>query len=275
MTLGIFSKVYKHYPLREAFSRIRQKGMKSVQFNFANVGLSSLPNEIDQEVIEEIKQSSNQTGITIAVISGTFNTLELNEEKHRQNMQGFKTAVDAAATLEVPYVSISTGSFNQEDFWSPHPENHTQRAWDHLYRSLDEMLQIASSKGIVIVIEPEQANVISTAEDILRLFDHYGNSPYLKVLFDAANIVTTEDSDQLEAKITESLKQLGASIAVAHCKDCTVTEKKIAFAPVGKGNLPLKRYLEELGKYYNGPILMHGLEEEDVDDALAYLQGGE
>lgn len=275
MKLGIFSKVYKDYGIEQAFERIKEAGMDNVQFNFANVGLASLPDEIPETIIEQIKNTSEKTGISIPVVSGTFNTLELNEEKHRENINNFAEVVKAAAKLKIPCVSISTGSFNQADFWSPHPKNHTEEAWKRLYHSLDEMLAIATKYKIIIVVEPEQANVVSTVEDMIRLMAHYDDSPYLKVLFDAANIITVKDVDSLEQKIEDSLIALKNSIAIAHCKDCLVTNEKIIFKAVGKGNLPLKKYIEQLTEFYDGPIIMHGLEEADVADALKYLNEGE
>lgn len=270
MKLGIFSKVYLDYELEIALRKIKAQGMSTVQFNFANVGLKSLPKEIGQETIHQIQEATINSGVSIAVISGTFNTLELNEEKKVENQQCFKKIVEAAAALAVPYVSISTGSLNQEDFWSPHPDNHTERAWSLLHESLAWMLEIAEANQVTLVFEPEQANVVSTAEDALRLLQDL-DTLYLKVLYDAANLITTQDHNDLIGKISKTLTVLKEHIAIAHCKDAFVTEEKITFAPVGKGNLPLKEYLNELSKVYDGPVIMHGLEEKDVAHALNYL----
>lgn len=270
MEIGIFSKVFKSYPLDEAFQKIKNYDISTVQFNFSNVGLDSLPSEISDEVIQKIKNKKNEYDISIPIVSGTFNTLELDEDKHEQNMHNFKVVVEAASELDIPYVSISTGSFNQEDFWSPHPENHTEKGWERLYKSLDEMLEVAISNDTTIVVEPEQANVVSTAEDTLKLLAHYDTSN-LKVLYDAANIVTTSDANNLENKIDKTLNKLSDHIAIAHCKDCVVQENKIEFVPVGKGNLPLKSYIKKLKNYYSGPVFMHGLEEEDVEFAMKFL----
>lgn len=267
MEKGIFSKVFTEYPLLQAFEKIQNYGFQATQFNFSNVGLHSLPNEINDEVIAEIYKVSNITNVSIPVVSGTFNTLELNKEKRKNNLKRFNNIAEAAKKLRIPYISISTGSFNQEDFWSPHPDNHTKKAWDYLMASLDEMLEIAVKNEITIVVEPEQANVISSVEDTIKLLNYY-DIPNLKVLFDAANIVTNEDVNNLEKKISNSLKYLGPYIAMAHCKDCIVTEEEIQFAPVGRGNLPLNHYVKELKKYYNGPVIMHGLNEEHINYAL-------
>lgn len=274
MEIGIFSKVFVDYSLDDAFKRVREFGMSNVQFNFKSVGLNSLPKKVNEDVISHIKEMQKKHKISIPVVSGTFNTLELNDDKHRENMENFKVVVEAASRLAIPFVSISTGSFNQADFWSPHPDNHTQKGWERLYRSLDEMLEIAILKDITIVIEPEQANVVSTVRDTLKLLEHYGSSN-LKVLYDAANIVTSADVYNLENKIDDTLQALENYIAIAHCKDCIVKEDKIEFAPVGKGNLPLGYYLQKLKKYYTGPVIMHGLNEEDVTFALDYLIQGE
>jgi len=268
--LGIFSKVYLNYELEIALHKIKAQGMSTVQFNFANVGLASLPKEISQEIILQIKEATIRSGVNIAVISGTFNTLELNEEKKVENQQCFKNVVETAAALAVPYVSISTGSLNQEDFWSPHPENYSERAWSILYESLAWMLEIAKENQVTLVFEPEQANVVSTTEDALRLLQDL-NTPYLKVLYDAANLLTPQDHKDLLDKISKTLTTLKEHIAIAHCKDAFVNEEKITFASVGKGNLPLKEYLNELSKVYDGPVIMHGLAEDDVAHALNYL----
>ncbi|MDR0885531.1 MAG: sugar phosphate isomerase/epimerase [Clostridiales Family XIII bacterium] len=129
----------------------------------------------------------------------------------------------------------------------------------------------AKSNGVTIIFEPEQANVISTAEDALKLIEHF-NTPYLKVLYGAANIVTTEHANNPLEIIKSSLELLKDHIALAHCKDAIVTHEKITFAPIGKETLPLKAYIKELQKFYNGPFIMHGLDEADVPDALTYLE---
>lgn len=270
MELGIFSKVYLQYELEIALQKIKAQGLSIVQFNFANVGLESLPKEISEETILRIKEATTNSGINIAVISGTFNTLALNEEKQAENLKCFKNVVEAAKALDVPYVSISTGSLNQDDYWSPHPDNHTERAWELLYKSLRWMLEIAETNQVTLVFEPEQANVVSTAEDALRLLKEL-DTLYLKVLYDPANLVTPKDNKDLLGIIQKTLLELKDHIAIAHCKDGVVTEDQIIFAPVGKGNLPLKEYVYELSKYYNGPLIMHGLDENDVAYALDYL----
>lgn len=271
MELGIFSKVYSDLDFDGALREIKKQNMNTIQFNFSNIGLSSLPMEVTEENIETIKNAILKNGVSISVISGTFNTLELEKEKIEENLKKFTTVIKTARLLEIPYVSISTGSFNQKDFWSSHPDNHTEKAWTLLLSTLEPMIKIAEENNVTIVFEPEQANVVSTSKEALRLLKYFDTSN-LKVLFDAANVVTKEDSDSLIEKIKSAIIDLKEYIAIAHCKDCIVNKDGVTFAAVGKGNLPLHDYIKELKKYYNGPIIMHGLEKSDVPFAVKYIK---
>lgn len=272
MKLGVHSKVFSAHPFAEAMSKVRASGLEAIQLNFSAAGLPALPDEIPERTIAEIRAVSQESGVDIAVVSGTFNTLEQNPETLRDNLRRFEAVVAAANRLGVPFVAISTGSFNQSDYWSPHPDNHTPAAWDCLFRSLDSMVAAAEKHGVTIVFEPEQANVVSTAEDALRLMDRY-QTPRLRVLFDAANFITTADAGNPMLKIARSLEALRDYIAMAHCKDCAVTNENITFLPVGRGNLPLREYLDELGRFYDGAVILHGLDESEIPFATEYLVG--
>ncbi|WP_048626993.1 sugar phosphate isomerase/epimerase family protein [Listeria ivanovii] len=270
MKLGIFSKIFADEDLEVAFQKIKAFGLTNVQFNFANLGLASLPDTISKEDLNKIQQATERQHVNICAISATFNTLELDKSKHQANLIGFETVVKAAKTLHVPVVTISAGSFNQADFWSPHPDNHTEKAWNYLISTLTPMISIAEKHGVIIAFEPEQANVISTVEDGIKLINHF-ESDNLRILFDAANIINTKNADNMLETIKKSIDISKKFIVLAHCKDILATTKQVSFAPVGQGNLPLNDYLDYLAKVYNGPVIMHGLEKNDIEIALNYL----
>lgn len=271
MKLGIFSKIFNDFTLDEAFGEIGKLGLDCIQFNMSNVGLESLPQSVSDDIIKEIKTAKRKHKISIPVVSGTFNTLELNEDLLFDKLDRFSVVLNAAHQLQIPFVSISTGSLNQDDFWSPHPENQSDKAWDLLFNSLDRMLKEAAELKITILIEPEQANVVQSATDALRLLEHY-DSQYLKILYDPANLMTPEDEGNEINKIKSTLQQLHKHIAMAHLKDFSFEDGKIVYAAVGQGILPINLYLEALNKYYNSEVIMHGLEAKDIPYALTKIR---
>lgn len=270
MKLGIFSKIYNNYCLDEAFLKIREHGIKNIQFNMSNVGLESLPEHINDNIIKKIKHSQNKYGISIPVISGTFNTLELDKNKNAENLRRFINLLNAAKILNIECVSISTGSFNQKNFWRSHPENQTEKAWELLMKRLEQMLIEAEKRKIIIVVEPEQANVVQSESDVMRLMEYY-KSNYLRVLYDPSNLMTIKDIGQEIDKIKYSLNVLRKYIVVAHLKDFNIRKEKIVYTPLGRGLLPINLYLEELGNFFNGSVIMHDLKIEDIQYALEQI----
>lgn len=270
MKLGIFSKTFADLDFETAMQKINDYNLNYIQFNFANIGLKSMPEIVTEDEIRNIASITKKYSVKISAISGTFNALEQNKEKLEQNLHCFRAIVESARNLNVPIVSISTGSFNQENFWASHVENHTEKAWRYLINSLHSMLKIAEDNHIILAFEPEQANVVSTGEDAVKLIEYF-QSKNLRVLFDAANIINVNNADKMLETICTSIDQLKDYIVLAHCKDILATEEYIKFVPVGQGNLPLKKYIDYLTKSYDGPIIMHGLEKEDIPNALNYL----
>ncbi|WP_216361681.1 hypothetical protein [Listeria ivanovii] len=55
MKLGIFSKIFADEDLEVAFQKIKAFGLTNVQFNFANLGLASLPDTISKEDLNKIQ----------------------------------------------------------------------------------------------------------------------------------------------------------------------------------------------------------------------------
>jgi sugar phosphate isomerase/epimerase len=65
---------------------------------------------------------------------------------------------------------------------------------------------------------------------------------------------------------------LGGDIASAHAKDIRFGVKA-DFLAAGQGDLDFRRYLSLLLKSgYKGPLLMHGLSEDQVPSSKAFLE---
>jgi sugar phosphate isomerase/epimerase len=99
-------------------------------------------------------------------------------------------------------------------------------------------------------------------------------SPRLKVVMDVANLFDAEDPARRLSRSEEILDEafclLGGDLVLAHAKDIKRSGEIVA---AGKGNLNYDlylRYLSEAG--YAGPLVLHGLAEEEVAGSLAFLR---
>ena len=75
MQLGIFARTFHRPTLEETFDAVAEHGLHCVQFNMACVGLPTLPDHIENGVVDNICQASANREIDIAAVSGTYNMI--------------------------------------------------------------------------------------------------------------------------------------------------------------------------------------------------------
>ena len=118
---------------------------------------------------------------------------------------------------------------------------------------------IAEQHGILLGIEPEPGNVVSSAERARRLLDEIG-SDALRIVLDPANLIEGVPPDRIDATIDGAFALLGDRIVSAHGKD---RDANGAVQPPGRGIVPWPRFLTGLrSARFSGPLILHGLEEK-------------
>lgn len=180
----------------------------------------------------------------------------------------------ACERLGTSTVTLCTGTRDPEDMWRRHPDNATPEAWLDLLSTMQEALETAEGHGVTLALEPEIGNVVDSAEKGRRLLDEM-RSPRLKVVMDAANLFDAEDParrlSRSEQILDEAFELLGEDIVIVHAKDVRASGEVVA---AGKGDLDYGLYLKHLSEAgYGGPLVMHGLAEEEVEGSLAFLRG--
>ena len=158
--------------------------------------------------------------------------------------------------------------------WRRHPDNGTPEAWRDLLATMQVALETAEEHAVTLAFEPEINNVVDSAQKGRCLLDEM-RSPRLKVVMDAANLFDAEDPARVLSRSKEILHEafelLGDDIVIAHAKDVRASGEIVA---AGKGDLDYDLYLEHLFEAgYQGPLILHGLAEEEVAGSLAFLRG--
>ena len=83
MQIGIFAKTFPRPSLEETLDAVSAHGLDCVQFNLACAGLPSMPDQLDEHVVERIRREMDARALQMAAISGTFN-LSHPEASERQ-----------------------------------------------------------------------------------------------------------------------------------------------------------------------------------------------
>jgi sugar phosphate isomerase/epimerase len=270
MNLGIFAKTYERPTIEEVFAAAAADGMTVVQLNFVSAGLESMPDELDPNVVARVRDAADTHGISISAISATYNMIHPDPAVRERGIRHLAVLAGAAHPLGATTLSLCTGSRDPDNMWRHHPGNDSPDAWADLLTELGRAIAIAEDTDLMLGIEPEPGNVVSTAGHARRLLDETGSSR-LGIVLDPANIIEGIQPDEIDGAIDEAVGLLGERTIIAHGKD---RDASGAVRPPGRGIVPWDRFLAELDAVgFTGPLILHGLPESAVPDAVTYLRG--
>lgn len=269
MEIGIFAKTFVRSTLGEALDAVVSHGLRCVQFNLACAGMPSMPDRISGA--GAIRRELAARNISMAAVSGTFNMIHPDRSARREGMERLRTLAAACGEMGAPVITLCTGTRDPENMWRRHPDNDGAEAWRDLIASMKEAVRVADEHGVTLAFEPEVANVIDTAAKGRRLLDEIG-SPRLKVVMDAANLFHAGQLPRMREILDEAFGLLGGDILLAHAKDLS-RDGEAGHEAAGTGLLDYDYYLARLrASGFRGPLILHGLAEEQVDQSVAFLR---
>jgi sugar phosphate isomerase/epimerase len=269
MQLGIFAKTFPG-DVDDNLAAVADAGIAAVQYNLSIAGLETVPAEVGSTAMAEIAAAADRHGVTLAAISGTFNTAHPDPAVRHDGLDRFPVLAATAAKLGIPIITLCSGSRDPQDMWRRHPDNDTAEAWRDSRASLERLAEIAQDAGVVLAVEPEHTNVVSTAELARKMLSEVG-SDHLKIVFDAANLIDTADLSDVTVKSVTShaLDVLGPDIVLAHAKELVIDRSAVA---PGQGVLPWSYIIDQLAATgFDGVVVTHGLSAAWVPVAVDTL----
>ncbi len=268
MRPGIFAKTFSRPTVEGVFDAVKEHALNCVQFNMACVGQPTLPDDISPSLATRIREASKNRGLEIAAVSGTYNMIHPDPEVRRADLRRLRTLASAFHGMGTSVITLCTGTSDPEDMWRWHPENASSQAWSDLLSSMEAALRIAEEEQMTLAFEPERANVVSTAAKGHALLAAMQSSR-LKVVIDPANLIAPGNEHQMSQVLDEAFDLLGEHIVIAHAKDRGADG---TFHAAGEGILDYDQYVRLLrAAAFDGPFILHGLTEGQVDSALQFL----
>jgi sugar phosphate isomerase/epimerase len=282
--IGVFAKHLSRPTPEGLFEAAAGYGFNCVQFNAACLGIPSLPATIDQTLWHRTARAARNAGVKVVALSATFNLLDENKSRLADNFRRLELLAQGATILGTDLLTLCSGTRYQEDMWTYHPENQSPAAWRDMTDAMQRALDIATAHEVYLGIEPEVANVVSSAEDAARLVAEL-DSDRIKMIFDPANLYRPPSDPRRDGYvITNALLLLGDRVAIAHCKDVAdPTANQASHHPhsglykhvsAGTGILNYHHYVSELERLVpqSVPLILHGLTEEQMPAAVSFMR---
>jgi sugar phosphate isomerase/epimerase len=269
MDVGVFAKVYNRSSVGSVLDAIRTDGMRYVQFNMSCAGLPTLPDVISTEISNSIRDAFSTRNIVLSAMSGTFNIINPDLDRRRLDLQRLRVLALACPGMEVPMITLCTGTRDATNMWKAHPENNSKDAWRDMLFAMQDMLEATEDTSVLLGIEPELSNVVNTASKARLLLDTM-QSPRLRIVMDGSNLLRYEEVRQMGAVFQQAFDLLGASIQLVHAKDLLPDG---GHGAAGTGSLDYDLYISLLQKVgYCGPLILHTLTEDQVPDSVRFLR---
>jgi sugar phosphate isomerase/epimerase len=269
MELGVFESVFERSSLAATFEAVALAGFTCVQFDFQSAGIDPWTGNIDDDLVSEIRRAADAASIRIPAVSGTFNMAHPDSDVRAHGLRGFEQVASRAGALGASYVTLCTGTRATPSMWEFHCDNSTPGAWSEMVDSVLAAVAVAERYDLTVVIEPEPANIVSSAMKARQLLDELADDR-LKIVLDPANIVLSDRTREPHVVLSESFALLGPEIALAHAKDVGDDSE---FCAAGSGIVPWELYRQLLeGIGYDGDVIFHTLTEDDVPRAMATMR---
>lgn len=271
MQLGIFAKTFARPTLEANLDAVRNAGFSCVQYNLTCAGLPTLPDQLETAICTRIRGAFVERKLALSAISGTFNIIDPNLERRRQNVTRLRTLAERCHLLETSIITLCSGTRDPENMWRHHPDNGLPSSWVEVVTAMREIARIGEQTNVTMAFEPEVSNVIDSARKARRLLDEVG-SPNLKVVLDGANLFHAGELPRMREILAEACDLLGTDTVLAHAKDLN-RDGDAGDVPAGSGLLDYDYYLSLLVKTgVCGPLITHGLKEDQVPACAAFLR---
>lgn len=271
MPVGIFAKTFPRGSVEDVLGAVAAHGIRSVQFNMACAGVSSMPDTIDPTLAGRIARACASQGIHMAAVSGTFNVIHPDDAQREAGLRRLDVLASACNALGTRVITMSTGTRDPEDMWRRHYDNDTPGAWRDLCTAMERAVQIAERHNVTLAFEPEVSNVVDTAAKGRRLLNEI-QSPRMRVVIDGANLFHAGELPRMREILDEAFDLLGDAIVLAHAKDLS-HDGDAGHEAAGTGLLDYDRYIALLDRIgYKGPLILHNLTEAQVPEAVTFLQ---
>jgi sugar phosphate isomerase/epimerase len=269
MRLGIFARTFPGATLEATLDAVVAHGLDTVQFNPALLGGPSLPERLAPADVRRVAEAHAARGVSMAAVSGTYNMAHPDPARRQDGARRLHALIAAAPALGTRAVTLCTGTRDPDDMWRHHPGNASAEAWSDMLEAVAAAVAAAEAAGVSVLVEPEPGNVVRDAPAARALLDRIG-SPALRIVIDAANLLPPERLPEQRRALEEAFALLGPDIALAHAKDVLADGEVVA---AGRGCVDYRAYLDLLrAAGFTGPLILHGLEEDEVAAAVAFLR---
>ena len=216
------------------------------------------------ERCQEIATTYRDAGISIHSIGVYTNLIHPDAAERKANLDYFGAMMKIGGHMGVRTFITEAGHFHDAKAPAPRiPLEYQDEVWPRMIATAKQLANIAAQHDAKVLFEPFYRGFLASAKR-LRMFLEEVNSPRIRALLDAANLIEVNDLDEM-------FQQLAPWIDCIHAKDRKLhTDRGVA---AGKGDLDYRRFVTLAAQRTpHAPLVLEYIGSADYRPALEHLR---
>jgi sugar phosphate isomerase/epimerase len=238
---------------------LNQKDSKFWKYN-DRVDVSSLGAARCREIVAPYRDA----GIEIHSVGVYTNLIHPIEAERKANLAYFEAMMEVGGHMNVRTFITEAGHFHDPKAPAPRIALEFQdEVWTQMVATGQQLAMMAAKHDAKVLMEPSHWSFFTSAKR-LRTYLEDVNSPRVRALLDAANIIEVNDLDEM-------FQQLKPWIDCIHAKDRKLHVQRGVAA--GKGDIDYKQFVTLAAQHTpHAPLVLEYVGTKDYKDALAHLR---
>ena len=230
----------------------------------------------ETERVRAIERAFRDAGVVISEVGAWKNMLDPDTTKRHENLAYVTERCALADAIGARCCVDIAGSYDPTVWYGPNPKNLSKEFFDATVENCRSILDSVKPRRTKFTIEMMGWSIPDGPDSYLRLI-HAVDRPAFGVHMDVCNGVNSPTRFyENSAFIGECFSKLGRWIVSCHAKDLKwVTELNVHFLEVvpGRGQIDYRRYLTEVSKLNDVPLMMEHLKTaEEYQEAATYIR---
>ncbi len=180
--------------------------------------MSDAPALLTDELAEYVKAELAKNGQTCVLLGCYLNLCSPDLEDHKKTEEIYKAHLRFAKKIGALLVGTETGAPNTT--YSTCPECYTDEALQLFVDRVTPIVRYAEEVGQLFAIEPVVRHIVADPERCEKVLKAV-NSPNLRVILDAVNLLGEENAHRAREIILDGVNRLGEAVSLLHMKDFT------------------------------------------------------
>jgi sugar phosphate isomerase/epimerase len=227
--------------------------------------------------VRAIEKAFSEAKVAIAEVGAWKNMLDPDSAKRRENLAYVTERCALAEEVGARCCVDIAGSYNASVWYGPNPKNLSREFFDATVENCRHILDAVKPRRTKFTIEMMGWSIPDGPDSYLNLIQAIDRAGF-GVHMDVCNGVNCPKRFYENSEfIGECFSKLGRWITSCHAKDLQwITELNVHFLEVvpGRGQIDYDRYLTELSKLSDVPLMMEHLKTaEEYQEAAQYIRG--